>query len=73
MSLSDRFRNDTFDVEMRPIDEASNYSNRSSEERRDREVFKELSRLCVTKEAKDSLQVSDFHEGSPPNNQDPHN
>lgn len=72
MSLSDRFRNDTFDVEMRPIDEASNYSNRSSEECRDREVFKELSRLCVTKESKDSLRVSDFHKGSP-NNQDPHN
>ena len=71
MSLSDRFRNDTFDVEIRPIDEASNYSNRSSEERRGREVFKELSRLCVTKEAKDSLRVSDSHEGSP-NNQDPH-
>ena len=73
MSLSDRFRNDTFDVEIRPIDEASNYSNRSSEECRGCEVFKELSRLCVTKEAKDSLRVSDFHEGPLPNNQDPHN
>ncbi|OCK87615.1 uncharacterized protein K441DRAFT_701114 [Cenococcum geophilum 1.58] len=72
-SLSDRFRNDTFDVEMRPIDEASNHSNRSSEERRGREVFKELSGLCMTKEAKDSLRVSDFHEGSPPNNRDPPN
>lgn len=51
MSLSDRSHNDTFDAEMRPIDKASNYSNRSSEERRGREVFKELSRLCVTLEA----------------------
>ena len=73
MSLCDRFRNDAFDVEMRLIDEASNYSNESSDERRDREVFKELSGLCVTKEAKDSLRVSDFHEESLPNNQDPHN
>lgn len=56
MSLSDRFRNDAFDVEMRSIDEASNYSNGSSDEHRDREVFKELSGLCVTKEAKDSLR-----------------
>lgn len=73
MSLCDRFRNNAFDVEMQLIDGASNYSNESSDERRDREVFKELSGLCVTKEAKDSLRVSDFHEESLPNNQDPHN
>lgn len=54
MALSDRIRNDTFDVEMRPVDEVSDTSYGSSDENRDQEVFRELSDLCVTKEAKDS-------------------
>ncbi|OCK86297.1 hypothetical protein K432DRAFT_455082 [Lepidopterella palustris CBS 459.81] len=58
MRLSDLHRNADFGTALRPIDSASSSEGGdSSDEKRDHSVFKELSELCVTTEAKESLRV----------------